>query len=233
MTPKQFNDCVLAAKKYESIEEYVSAMLNGVLTGDADGRQTEELQQIWLAMHRSIRDILTDTGLTAYRLSQICGITETRISNWVTNNNQPKPSTSLLIQQTVGLLNIEIASDIAINNKPKGKMTAKQYYNCVIRVDNYDDVDTYVSDLSQAQMWGDDEEIIKIELLREIYTAATRPMREIIENMGYRRRDFAYRFVLPIRTVENWTYNSRKCPLGDKLMIQRVLGILSIEVNVK
>ena len=109
-------------------------------------------------------------------------------------------------------------------------MTNKQYAVCVAESANYDDLDAYVSDMISSSIWGDapGEPIPpeRLDQLRSIYAAASRPGREIVSAAGMTQAAFAEAFCIPLRTVENWCTGCRECPLYTRLMMQKCLGLL-------
>lgn len=108
-------------------------------------------------------------------------------------------------------------------------MTNNQYYTCVSHCADYTDPDAYVSDLALSSIWGDapdaDIPADRIDALRGIYTAATRPMRQIVADTGLSQASFAQRLCIPLRTVEDWCRSLRECPVYVRLLIQESLGL--------
>lgn len=108
-------------------------------------------------------------------------------------------------------------------------MTNSQYAACVAASANYTDPDAYVSDLALSSIWDDAEDADipadRLEALRGIYTAVTRPMRQIVAATGLSQAAFAQRLCIPLRTVENWCGGLRECPVYVRLLIQESLGL--------
>lgn len=109
-------------------------------------------------------------------------------------------------------------------------MTYKQYFFCVAETANYDDLDAYVSDMMSSSILGGAENSLSLAQRREqlcnVYTAATRTVREIVAAAGMTQAAFAEAFCIPLRTVENWCTGCRECPLYTRLMMQKCLGLL-------
>ena len=109
-------------------------------------------------------------------------------------------------------------------------MTHKQYSFCVAEAANYDDLDAYVSDMMSSSIWGETENALSLAQRRgqlcNVYTAATRTVREIVAAAGMTQAAFAEAFCIPLRTVENWCTGCRECPLYTRLMMQKCLGLL-------
>jgi hypothetical protein len=110
-------------------------------------------------------------------------------------------------------------------------MTDRQYYFCVAEAANYDDPDAYISDIALSTIWGDAPDAPippeRLENLRDIYTAATRTVREIVAHSGLSQAAFAERYCIPKRTVENWCTESRECPIYLRLLLQRAENLIT------
>lgn len=108
-------------------------------------------------------------------------------------------------------------------------MNNSQYYTCVSHCADYTDPDAYVSDLALSSIWGDapdaDIPADRLEALRGIYTAATRPVRQIVAATGLSQAAFAERLCIPLRTVEAWCRGIRESPVYVRLLIQQALGL--------
>ena len=109
-------------------------------------------------------------------------------------------------------------------------MTDKQYYYCVAEATNYADLDAYISDLALSSIWGDAEDIPpeRLEALGQIWDATHRSVKDIAAAAGLSYRKLAERFCIPYRTMENWSAESRECPLYLRLMMQECLGLLKL-----
>lgn len=109
-------------------------------------------------------------------------------------------------------------------------MTDKQFYFCVAEAANYTDRDAYVSDLALSSIWGDAESADipagRMSALGEIYDAAHRSVRDIVQAAGMTQCAFASHFCIPLRTVEDWCCCRRECAAYVRLMMQECLGLL-------
>ena len=112
------------------------------------------------------------------------------------------------------------------------EMTDMQFPACVRECASYDDVDAYVSDMARSSIWGNAEvkdiPTERLDLLRTIYAAVNRPVREIVAASGLSQAAFAEHYCIPRRTVENWCSGSRECPLYTRLLLQRAEGLLKV-----
>ena len=108
-------------------------------------------------------------------------------------------------------------------------MTNKQFSACVAACANYSDPGAYISDMALSSIWGDapdaDIPTDRLEALRGIYAAATRPMRQIVADTGLSQAAFAERLCIPLRTVEAWCRGIRESPVYVRLLIQQALGL--------
>lgn len=111
-------------------------------------------------------------------------------------------------------------------------MTIKQYRFAVSEVENYDEIDAYVSGLALSSEWGDEEAADipaeRIEALRQIWTACHRSVKEIAADAGLSCRKLAARFCVPCRTMEDWSAGKSACPIYTRLMMQECLGLLKL-----
>ncbi len=108
-------------------------------------------------------------------------------------------------------------------------MTNKQFSACVSACANYSDPGAYISDMALSSIWGDapdaDIPADRLDALRGIYAAATRPVRQIVAATGLSQASFAERLCIPLRTVEAWCRGIRESPVYVRLLIQQALGL--------
>ena len=108
-------------------------------------------------------------------------------------------------------------------------MTNRQYYYCASHCADYTDPNTYVYDVAASDIWGDapdaDIPADRLDALRGLYAAVTRPMREIVAATGLSQAAFAQRLCIPLRTVEAWCRGIRESPVYVRLLIQQALGL--------
>lgn len=108
-------------------------------------------------------------------------------------------------------------------------MTDKQFYFCVNETYNYDDRDTYISDIALSSIWGDDADgdipNDRIASVGQIWDAVHRSVKQIADDAGISQRKLAERFCIPYKTVEGWTSN-KKCAIYFRLAMQECLGLL-------
>lgn len=108
-------------------------------------------------------------------------------------------------------------------------MTSKQFSACVAACPHYTDPNAYVYDVAASDIWGDtpdaDIPADRLDALRGIYAAATRPVREIVAATGLSQMAFGERLCIPRRTVQDWCRGLRECPVYVRLLIQQALGL--------
>lgn len=90
------------------------------------------------------------------------------------------------------------------------------------------DKDLYISEYGYPD-WFDDistdgNELIRI--LENIHLAAHMSVKDIIASAGLTQNAFAVKFCIPLRTVENWAAQERKCADYLRLSFCRQLGII-------
>lgn len=85
-----------------------------------------------------------------------------------------------------------------------------------------DDRDEYISD------WGDAEDAEvpdqRISALGALWDVAHASIREIRAYTGLTRTNFALRYLIPYRSVENWERGDSQCPDYVRLLLAQVTG---------
>lgn len=114
-------------------------------------------------------------------------------------------------------------------------MTIDQYRTAVAETANYTDRDAYISDLARSTIWGDAQDAdiptTRLEELGQIWDAAHRSVRQILADAGLSQIQFAKRFLIPLRTVENWCGERHACTIYDRMMFQQLMGLLRINIK--
>ena len=85
-----------------------------------------------------------------------------------------------------------------------------------------DDRDEYISDWEDAA----DAEVPdqRISALGALWDVAHASIREIRAYTGLTRTNFALRYLIPYRTVENWERGDSQCPDYVRLLLAQVTG---------
>ena len=110
-------------------------------------------------------------------------------------------------------------------------MTLDQYHLAITEIANYTDPGAYASDIALSSVFPEDGDLTAIaEDLLRIWTAYHMSVRGLRKVAGLTQADFARRFAIPKRTIENWeakpSANARECPLYTRLLIADALGLL-------
>lgn len=106
-------------------------------------------------------------------------------------------------------------------------MTDKQFYAAFRTAQQYSDPDAFASDVA-LDIFPDvaTEDLPDLaEELRHVWRYAHITVREIVQHTGLSQTDFAYRFAIPLRSVQNWISGSRDCPPYTRLMLARLCGL--------
>lgn len=114
-------------------------------------------------------------------------------------------------------------------------MTIPQYHAAVAEADRCSDRDTYISDFARAPIWDDPDgaEVPagRLDDLAQIWDACHRSVKDIAAMNGLSMRKLAERFCYTYRAMESWSGGQRGCAVQVRLMMQQVLGNLSVEIK--
>lgn len=107
-------------------------------------------------------------------------------------------------------------------------MTDKQFYEAFADALMVKDRDEYIFDWALSSVWGDaaDAEVPdrRISNLGALWDVAHASVREIRAYTGLTRTNFALRYLIPYRTVENWERGDSQCPDYVRLLLAQVTG---------
>lgn len=91
------------------------------------------------------------------------------------------------------------------------------------------DRDEFVSEWAASSIWADDpDEKIPARRLRHLghlWDAAHISIKQIRQSLGLSQIDFATRFLISTRTVQNWEYGSTQCPEYVRLLLLQATGL--------
>lgn len=113
-------------------------------------------------------------------------------------------------------------------------MTTSQYDSALSEAFHYSDRDAYISDLALSSIWEDESEEIpaqRLEDLGQIWDATHRTLKDILALADMTIAEFCRTFSIPKRTAQDWAAGSHQAPLYVLLMIQRILGLYTIEIE--
>lgn len=87
----------------------------------------------------------------------------------------------------------------------------------------------FVADAAVSAIWGDAEDTpISADRLRELdalWTAAHMSIKDMRQALGLSRPAFSARFLVPVRTLENWESGANKCPEYVRLALLQAAGL--------
>lgn len=107
-------------------------------------------------------------------------------------------------------------------------MTDKLFYNLWKDALEQPDKDLYLGGYGYPD-WFDDISQDPDEIahtLGSIHDIAHMSFRDILSRSGLTQAGFSMRFCIPLRTVEDWATEKRKCTDYIRLMFARSLGLL-------
>ena len=90
------------------------------------------------------------------------------------------------------------------------------------------DREEYVSEWALSSIWGDpdgaDIPEERIKALGDLWDTANASIRDIRAHTGLKRTDFAVRYLIPYRTIENWERGDSQCPDYVRLLLAQATG---------
>lgn len=113
MTDQQFNFCVQECTNYKTSAAYVSDLaLSSIWGGDPEddppAHLMDTLRSIYTAAHRTIREIVEASGLSQAAFSRRYCIPKRTVENWCSGVNDCPLYTRLLLQESLGLLQVDV-----------------------------------------------------------------------------------------------------------------------------
>lgn len=104
MTDKQYTICVTEAQNYTDREAYISDLSLSSIWGDGPEddippARLEQLGSIYDAVHRSIKQIAADAGLTQRKLADRFCIPVRTIEDWCAGKRTPPDYVRLMMQE--------------------------------------------------------------------------------------------------------------------------------------
>lgn len=107
MTDKQYTICVTEAQNYTDREAYISDLSLSSIWGDGPEddippARLEQLGSIYDAVHRSIKQIAADAGLTQRKLADRFCIPVRTIEDWCAGKRTPPDYVRLMMQELLG-----------------------------------------------------------------------------------------------------------------------------------
>lgn len=107
-------------------------------------------------------------------------------------------------------------------------MTDKQFYEAFVDALTVKDRDEFISDYALSSAWGDTADVEipdqRISDLSALWDVAHTSIREIRAFTGLTRTDFALRYLIPYRSVENWERGDSQCPDYVRFLLALATG---------
>lgn len=106
----------------------------------------------------------------------------------------------------------------------------EQFYTLAGGAAKYTDRDAYISDYSLSSMWGDADGAAdippeRIELVAKMWDICHLSLKDIRAAAGLTRAAFSRRFLIPIRTIEDWEAGQNGCTIYLRLLLAEAVGI--------
>lgn len=108
MNYKQYSTCVTEAQNYTDREAYISDLALSSMWGylpedDIPQDRLSQLGHIYDAVHRSVKDIAAEAGISARKLAIRFCIPQSTLENWCMGVNKCPLYTRLLLQESIGI----------------------------------------------------------------------------------------------------------------------------------
>ena len=108
MTIKQYRTCATEAQNYTDREAYISDLALSSMWGDGPEDEIPQdriaqLGHIYDAVHRSVKDIAAEAGISARKLAIRFCIPQSTLENWCMGVNKCPLYTRLLLQESLGI----------------------------------------------------------------------------------------------------------------------------------
>ena len=76
--------------------------------------------------------------------------------------------------------------------------------------------------------YGEDTDRLASDM-RNIYQVSHMTMLDLLFASGLTKAAFSRRFLIPLRTVENWVSGIRPCPIYVRVLIADLIGLVAVE----
>lgn len=109
MTDKQRMFCISEAQNYTDRDAFVSDLALSSIWGDQEDADVptdriSELHTIWDAVHRTVKEIAADAGLSQRKLAERFCIPYRTVENWAAGSRECPIYVRLMMQQILGLI---------------------------------------------------------------------------------------------------------------------------------
>ena len=108
MTSKQYSTCVTEAQEYTDRDAYISDLALSSMWGDLPeddipNARLPPLGRIYDAVHRSVKDIAAEAGISAREMAIRFCIPQRTLENWCMGVNKCPLYTRLILQESLGI----------------------------------------------------------------------------------------------------------------------------------
>lgn len=110
-------------------------------------------------------------------------------------------------------------------------MTYETYRNLVSDALKAENEEMFIAEQGWADWmdeYGEDTDRL-VSDMRNIYQVSHMTMIDLLSASGLTKAAFSRRFLIPLRTVENWVSGIRPCPIYVRMMIADLLGLVAVE----
>lgn len=110
LNAKVFQTMIELARGYDDINLFLRNALDSSVWEEEDVSpkdRGEWLKNIYIAAHRSMRDIVKETGLSQAKFGDYFGIPKRSIENWCNGATTPLPYMLIMMQEVLGLVRRE------------------------------------------------------------------------------------------------------------------------------
>lgn len=105
-----FQTMIELARKYDDFNLFLKDAFASTVWNEEDVSpkgKAEWLKNVYIAAHRSMRDIVKETGLSQAKFGDYFGIPKRSIENWCNGATTPLPYILIMMQEILGLVNRE------------------------------------------------------------------------------------------------------------------------------
>lgn len=115
MTNNIYHLLIEETANYTDIDAYVSDLALSSIWGDGDAdidsgimaERVSQLQAIYTAAHRSVKDIARESGMSVRQIALHFGIPQRTVENWSAGTREAPLYVLMMIQELLGLICID------------------------------------------------------------------------------------------------------------------------------
>ena len=108
-----YQNCLSEATNYTDRDAYISDLALSSIWGDDEGAEVPEerlewLGQLWDAVHRSVKEIARDAGMSQRKLAERFAVPYRTAEYWCSNKGSCALYVRLMMQECLGLLRRDV-----------------------------------------------------------------------------------------------------------------------------